>query len=222
MLQNAIAGITVSFIGLSLGAAFGVMSGRGAFIGILSAALIAFFTSTLGGTRIQCSGPTGPMTAVTALIVSYAYDNIPLQFPGINPDHFVNIVLFLTGALILILGILKLGKLIYLYDNNYISLAASTNVTYTEDRAKRFEAYGWHVQTVDDGNDLDAIDRALRAARAETVRPSIIMVHTIIGYGAPHKQNTFGVHGSPLGPDEVKAAKENLGWTLDPPFYIPG
>ncbi len=121
-----------------------------------------------------------------------------------------------------IAGHLKLGKLIYLYDNNYISLAASTNVTYTEDRAKRFEAYGWHVQTVDDGNDLDAIDRALRAARAETVRPSIIMVHTIIGYGAPHKQNTFGVHGSPLGPDEVKAAKENLGWTLDPPFYIPG
>jgi transketolase len=119
-------------------------------------------------------------------------------------------------------GHLKLGKLIYLYDNNYISLAASTNVTYTEDRAKRFEAYGWHVQTVDDGNDLDAIDRALRAAQAETARPSIIMVHTIIGYGAPHKQNTFGVHGSPLGPDEVKAAKENLGWPLDPPFYIPG
>ncbi len=119
-------------------------------------------------------------------------------------------------------GHLKLGKLIYLYDNNYISLAASTNVTYTEDRAKRFAAYGWHVQTVDDGNDLDAIDRALRAARAETARPSIIMVRTIIGYGAPHKQNTFQVHGSPLGPDEVKAAKENLGWPIEPAFFIPG
>ena len=119
-------------------------------------------------------------------------------------------------------GHLKLGKLIYLYDNNYISLGGTTSLSFTEDRAKRFEAYGWHVQTVDDGNDIEAIDRALRAARAETDRPSIIMVHTTIGYGAPHKQNTFGVHGSPLGPDEVKAAKENLGWPLDPPFYIPG
>ena len=121
-----------------------------------------------------------------------------------------------------IAGHLKLGKLIYLYDNNHISLAGTTSLSYTEDRAARFVAYGWHVQTVDDGNDLDAIDRALRAARAETARPSIILVRTIIGYGAPHKQNTFGVHGSPLGPDEVKAAKENLGWVLDPPFFIPG
>ena len=119
-------------------------------------------------------------------------------------------------------GHLKLGKLIYLYDNNYISLGGTTSLSFTEDRARRFEAYGWHVQSVEDGNDLEAIDRALRAARAEIDRPSIIMVHTIIGYGAPHKQNTFGVHGSPLGPDEVKAAKENLGWPLDPPFYIPG
>jgi transketolase len=119
-------------------------------------------------------------------------------------------------------GHLKLGKLVYLYDNNHISLAASTNLSFTEDRAKRFEAYGWHTVVVDDGNDIDAIDRAIMAARAETARPSLILVHTIIGYGAPHKQNTFEVHGSPLGPDEVKAAKENLGWPLDPPFYIPG
>jgi transketolase len=115
-----------------------------------------------------------------------------------------------------------LGKLIYLYDDNFISLAGSTSITYTEDRAKRFEAYGWHVQTIDDGNDLSAIDHALQAARAETDRPSIIMVHTIIGYGAPHKQNSYEAHGSPLGPDEVKAAKENLGWPIDPAFYIPG
>lgn len=119
-------------------------------------------------------------------------------------------------------GHLKLGKLIYLYDNNYISLAASTNLSYTENRAKRFEAYGWQTLVVDDGNDLDAIERALEAARAETTRPSLVLVRTIIGYGAPHKQNTFEVHGSPLGPEEVKAAKENLGWTLDSPFYIPG
>ncbi len=119
-------------------------------------------------------------------------------------------------------GHLKLGKLIYLYDDNRISLAASTNLTFTEDRAKRFEAYGWHTQIISDGNDIDAIDAAIKAARAETERPSIILVRTIIGFGAPHKQNTFEVHGSPLGVDEVKAAKENLGWTLDPAFYIPG
>jgi len=119
-------------------------------------------------------------------------------------------------------GHLKLGKLIYLYDNNFISLAGTTSLSYTEDRAQRFEAYGWHVQVIDDGNALDDIDRALRNARAETTKPSIIMVRTIIGYGAPHKQNTFEVHGAPLGADEVKAAKENLGWTTEPAFYIPG
>ena len=119
-------------------------------------------------------------------------------------------------------GHLKLGRLIYLYDDNLISLAGTTNLSYTEDRAKRFEAYGWHVQSVADGNDLAAIDQALSAARAETDRPSIIMIRTIIGYGSPRKQHTFEAHGSPLGPDEVKAAKENLGWPVDPPFYIPG
>jgi transketolase len=116
----------------------------------------------------------------------------------------------------------QLGKLIYLYDDNHISLAGATDLTYTEDVTRRFEAYGWQVQLVEDGNDLDAIERALQQARSETHRPSLIRVRTIIGYGAPHKQNTFEAHGSPLGPDEVKAAKENLGWPIDPPFYIPG
>jgi transketolase len=116
----------------------------------------------------------------------------------------------------------QLGKLIYLYDDNSITLAGSTSITYTEDRAKRFEAYGWHVQIVNDGNDLNSIDKAVLAARVVSNRPSIIMVRTIIGFGAPHKQNTFEAHGSPLGPDEVKAAKENLGWPIDPPFYLPG
>lgn len=116
----------------------------------------------------------------------------------------------------------KLGKLICLYDDNRISLAGATALSFTEDRAKRFEAYGWQTITVDDGNDLDAIDRALRAAQAETARPSLILVHTIIGFGAPHKQNTFEIHGSPLGPEEAKAAKQNLGWSPDAQFYIPG
>ncbi|MFN8597117.1 MAG: transketolase [Anaerolineae bacterium] len=116
----------------------------------------------------------------------------------------------------------QLGKLIYLYDDNRISLAGATDLTYTEDATKRFEAYGWHVQLVEDGNDLAAIEQALRNARAVTDKPSLIRVRTIIGFGAPHKQNTYEAHGSPLGPDEVKAAKENLGWPIDPPFYLPG
>ncbi len=116
----------------------------------------------------------------------------------------------------------RLGKLIYLYDDNHISLAGTTNLSYTDDITKRFEAYGWQVLSVSDGNDLVAIEAALASARSDLSRPTLIRVHTVIGFGAPHKQNTFEAHGSPLGPDEVKAAKENLGWPLEPAFYIPG
>jgi transketolase len=118
-------------------------------------------------------------------------------------------------------GHLKLGKLIYLYDNNRISLAASTDLTFTEDCAKRFDAYGWHTQTVEDGNDIEAIDRALRAARAETARPSLVLVRTHIGYGSPGKQDSFEAHGSPLGAEEAKLTKQKLGWPLDRPFFVP-
>ena len=118
-------------------------------------------------------------------------------------------------------GHLKLGKLICLYDDNHITLSAATHITFTEDRARRFAAYGWHTQTVENGNDLEAIDRALRAAQAERERPSLILVRTHIGYGSPHKQDTFEAHGSPLGEEEVKLTKQALGWPLDPPFYIP-
>ena len=118
-------------------------------------------------------------------------------------------------------GHLRLGKLIYLYDDNRVTLSAGTDITFTEDRARRFEAYGWHVQSVADGNDLAAIDAALRTARAETQRPSLILARTHIGYGAPGKQDSFESHGSPLGVDEVRLAKRNLGWPTEPPFYIP-
>jgi transketolase len=118
-------------------------------------------------------------------------------------------------------GHLKLGKLIYLYDDNHISIDGSTDLAFTEDRMARFRAYGWHTQKVADGNDLDAIDAAIRAAQAERERPSIIAVRTIIGYGSPNKQNTPGVHGEPLGPDEVALAKENLGWPTEPAFLVP-
>ncbi|HUE23147.1 MAG TPA: transketolase [Bryobacteraceae bacterium] len=118
-------------------------------------------------------------------------------------------------------GHLKLGKLIYLYDDNRITLAASTQLTFTEDRAGRFAAYGWHTQSVEDGNDLEAIDRAIRAAREETGRPSLILVRTHLGYGSPHKHDTFAAHGSPLGVEEVKLTKQNLGWPAEPPFLVP-
>ena len=118
-------------------------------------------------------------------------------------------------------GHLRLGKLSCLYDDNQVTLAAGTSVTFTEDRARRFEAYGWHTVSVADGNDLGAIDAALQAAHAETGRPSLILVRTHIGYGSPHKQDSFEAHGSPLGVDEVRLTKQALGWPAEPPFLIP-
>jgi transketolase len=118
-------------------------------------------------------------------------------------------------------GHLRLGKLTCLYDDNRVTLAAGTDITFSEDRARRFDAYGWQTLAVADGNDLEAIDAALRAARAETARPSLILVRTHIGYGSPHKQDRFEAHGSPLGADEVRLTKENLGWPTEPPFLVP-
>ena len=118
-------------------------------------------------------------------------------------------------------GQLELGKLIYLFDNNHVTLSAGTNMTFNEDCAQRFEAYGWHTQSVEQGNDLDAIDHALSVARSETRRPSLILVRTHLGYGSPNKQDTFEAHGSPLGAEEVKLTKQNLGWPVEPLFHIP-
>ena len=118
-------------------------------------------------------------------------------------------------------GHLGLSDLIYLYDNNHISIEGSTDLAFTEDRGKRFEAYGWFVQELPDGNDLEAVDRAIRAAQGEKQRPSIIVVRTHIAYGSPNKQDTAEAHGSPLGEEEVKLTKKNLGWPLEPAFYIP-
>ncbi|HML21794.1 MAG TPA: transketolase [Aggregatilinea sp.] len=119
-------------------------------------------------------------------------------------------------------GHLKLGKLIYLYDDNHISIEGSTGQAFTEDVGARFAAYDWHVQRVADGNDIDAIDAAIRAAQAVTDKPSLIMVRTTIGYGSPNKAGSAKSHGEPLGVDEVKATKEALGWPLEPAFLIPG
>ena len=118
-------------------------------------------------------------------------------------------------------GHLGLGKLIYLYDDNHISIEGSTDLTFTEDVERRFKAYGWHVQRVDDGNDTAAIAAAIEAAQAATEQPSLIMVRTHIAYGSPGKQDTAEAHGAPLGEEEVRRTKENLGWPTEPPFYIP-
>lgn len=116
-------------------------------------------------------------------------------------------------------GTLKLGKLIYLYDDNHISIDGSTDLSFTENRAARFRAYGWHVQRVEDGNNVDAIDAAIKLAKVDS-RPSIIMCRTIIGYGSPNKQGTHGVHGAPLGDLELASAKENLGANPELRFAI--
>ncbi len=143
-------------------------------------------------------------------------------------DHYTYVILGdgcnmegVSGEACSLAGHLGLGKLIALYDDNHISIDGSTDVSFTEDVAKRFEAYGWHVQHVEDGNsDLEAIAKAIEAAKAVTDKPSFIKVTTTIGYGSPNKANTADVHGAALGKDEVKATRENLGWEY-PEFEVP-
>jgi len=118
-------------------------------------------------------------------------------------------------------GHLGLNNLIYFYDDNHISIEGSTHLAFTEDRGARFEAYGWFVQRLANGNDLEDIDEAIRAAQAEKERPSVIMIRTHIGYGSPNKQDTAEAHGAALGVEEVKLTKQNLGWPLEPNFYVP-
>ncbi len=114
-----------------------------------------------------------------------------------------------------------LGKLIFLYDDNQVTLDGDASMTFSEDIAQRFAAMGWHYSRVADGTDVAAIDQALTAAKSVTDKPSLIAVRTIIGYGSPNKQGSSAAHGSPLGEDEVRLAKEALGWDPDAKFYIP-
>ena len=116
---------------------------------------------------------------------------------------------------------LRLDNIIYLYDDNSISIEGHTSVAFTEDRAKRFEAYGWYVQTVSDGNDTVAINAAIEKAKSIKGKPHIINVKTVIGYGSPNKHDSHDAHGSPLGPDEVKLTKKAYGWDPEKSFYIP-
>ncbi|PYO96695.1 MAG: transketolase [Gemmatimonadetes bacterium] len=118
-------------------------------------------------------------------------------------------------------GHLKLGRLIGIYDDNRITIDGKTDLTFSEDVAKRFDSYGWHVERVVDGNDLGALDTALAAARRTTDRPSLVIVRTHIAYGSPHKQDTPEAHGAPLGEEEVKLTKQRLGWPSLEPFHVP-
>jgi transketolase len=118
-------------------------------------------------------------------------------------------------------GTLKLGKLILLYDSNSITIEGGTKIAFREDVAKRFEAYGWQVLKVQDGNDIDAIDHAIKSAKSDSSRPSIIIVTTQIGYGCPAKQGKASAHGEPLGEENLQAAKSNLGWLYEEPFHVP-
>jgi transketolase len=115
----------------------------------------------------------------------------------------------------------KLGKLIYLYDDNHVSIDGSTSLAFTEDVGRRFEAYGWHVERVADGNDLPAVEAAIRAAQAEAERPSLLLCRTHIGFGSPNKQDSSKAHGEPLGEEELKLTKQRLGWPLEPAFLVP-
>ena len=118
-------------------------------------------------------------------------------------------------------GHFGLGKLIGFYDDNHITIDGSTDLTFSDDTAKRFEGYGWHVQRVADVNDMDAVETAIAAARAETTRPSLVIVRTVIGYGSPNRAGTAKAHGEALGVEEVKRSKEKLGWTAEESFTVP-
>ncbi|HET8893751.1 MAG TPA: transketolase [Gaiellaceae bacterium] len=120
-----------------------------------------------------------------------------------------------------IAGTNGLGKLVYFYDDNHISIDGTTWISFTEDRAAHFEAQGWHVQVIEDVNDLNALRKAIKKAQAETAKPSMIVVHSHIGFGAPHAVDTAKAHGNPLGEEEVRAAKEALGWNPDEKFVVP-
>jgi transketolase len=176
------------------------------------------------------TGPLGQGFANgVGMAMAEAYLGAHFNKPGINIiDHYTygivsdgDLMEGVAAEAASLAGHLRLGKLIYLYDNNHMTLSASTQLAFTEDREKRFKAYGWHTQVVENGNDLKSIHQAIEAARQQKEQPSIILIKTCLGYGSPHKQDTFEAHGSPLGVEEVKLTKQNLGWPEDAEFYVP-
>jgi transketolase len=175
------------------------------------------------------TGPLGQGVGnCVGLAIAEAHLGAIYNRPGHNiVDHYTYAIATdgdfmegITSEAASFVGHLQLGKIIILYDDNRISIDGSTDLTYTEDRGARFEACGWHVQKVKDGNDVDAIDKAIKKAKEDS-RPSLIVCRTTIGYGMPNKQDTAKAHGEPPGEEELKGAKEKLDWPLEPRFYIP-
>jgi transketolase len=176
------------------------------------------------------TGPLGQGVA-NAVGLAMAEAHLAARFnkPDCQPiDHYTYVIVGdgcnmegISGEAASLAGHLGLNKLIVLYDDNHISIEGNTNIAFTEDVNKRYEAYGWHVQHVEGGNDdLDAIAAAIEAAKAEKDKPSFIKITTTIGFGSPNKADTYGVHGAALGADEVKLTRENLGWE-HPEFVVP-
>lgn len=175
------------------------------------------------------TGPLGQGFANgVGMAIAEAHLAAEFNRPGYNLiDHYVYAIVTdgdlmegVASEAASLAGHLRLGKLIYLYDDNRISIDGSTNLAFTEDRAARFEAYGWQVLHVADGNDVDAVDQAIQLAKQDP-RPSLIVCRTVIGYGLPTRQGTEKSHGEAPGEEELNNAKKNLGWPLEPKFYIP-
>lgn len=176
------------------------------------------------------TGPLGQGIANgVGLALAEAHLAAKFNKPDFNViDHYTYVILGdgcnmegISGEACSLAGHWGLGKLIALYDDNHISIDGHTDIAFTEDVSKRFEAYGWHVQHVENGNtDLEAIAAAIEKAKAVTDKPSMIKITTTIGYGSPNKADTAGVHGAALGPEEVKLTRESLGWDYEP-FVVP-
>jgi transketolase len=173
--------------------------------------LAAHFNPTAASTLENSASGNGAPGAGTDLVDHYTY--------GIVSDG--DLMEGVASEAASLAGHLGLGKLIYLYDDNEISIDGSTDLAFTEDVGARFEAYDWQVIHVEDGNDLEAVDAAIHEAKSDPDRPSLLVVQTHIGYGSPNQQDTAAAHGSPLGADEVKLAKERLGWPTDETFLVP-
>lgn len=176
------------------------------------------------------SGPLGQgIAGAVGMAIAETYLAAQFNRPGYDVVNHYTYALCGDGCLMegvsaeaaSLAGTLKLGKLVVLYDCNNITIEGDTCTSFTEDVLKRFEAYGWQTITVEDGNDVDAIDKAIKEAKAEADRPSIIKIMTKIGYGAPNKQGKASAHGEPLGEEEIVLAKENLGWEYKEAFYVP-
>jgi transketolase len=175
------------------------------------------------------TGPLGQGFANgVGMAIAEAHLSAEFNTGGYNiVDHFVYAIVTdgdlmegVSSEAASLAGHLSLGKLIYLYDDNHVSIEGPTDLSFTEDRAARFAAYGWHTQIINDGNDVEAVDAAIKAAKTDP-RPSLILCRTIIGFGLPTRAGTSKAHGEPPGDEELNGAKTAAGWPLEPRFFIP-